>query len=285
MSKRRILITEGAGEVIDLMAALKESLAAEKAARACTPSSPPAPTPPTERVRRALTCASCQRPFSEHGKPRVWDTERLPSCPPPSLTGTYRSAPSSVEPAPAPMPDYRPILDALYGTTAAAPSSETPTPHPEDTCQQCGGPNIVWFAPNEVWNAVMPDDGGILCPACFVKAAVRAGVDPVSWRVTPEPPRPTNAQHEPHYPGSETVTCSIRFPLMTCHHASPRCQIEAPHLVVECGEISPEVAALRASLSSLREAAQAMLEVIDQSVFSENAAAAALRAALTETTP
>jgi hypothetical protein len=220
------------------------------------------------------------------------------------------------------MPDYRPILDALYGTTAAAPSSETPTPppenaspdfslshaaeqvasvvrrkfaaapssetptpHPEDTCQQCGGPNIVWFAPNEVWNAVMPDDGGILCPACFVKAAVRAGVDPVSWRVTPEPPRPTNAQHEPHYPGSETVTCSIRFPLMTCHHASPRCQIEAPHLVVECGEISPEVAALRASLSSLREAAQAMLEVIDQSVFSENAAAAALRAALTETTP
>jgi hypothetical protein len=58
-------------------------------------------------------------------------------------------------------------------------------PHPEDTCQVCRGPNIVWSAPNHVWNRVMPDDGGILCPVCFVIAAESAGIVTV-WRLTPE---------------------------------------------------------------------------------------------------
>lgn len=59
------------------------------------------------------------------------------------------------------------------------------TAHPEATCQRCGRENIVWHAPNDVWNNAVPDDG-ILCPVCFVKAAEHAGITPASWRLTPE---------------------------------------------------------------------------------------------------
>lgn len=67
------------------------------------------------------------------------------------------------------------------------------TPHPEDLCAECGGPNVVWFAPNDLWNAVMrdgdrgnPDLVGIVCPVCFIRRAERAGHRPPAWRVEPE---------------------------------------------------------------------------------------------------
>ena len=51
--------------------------------------------------------------------------------------------------------------------------------HPEDTCDDCGGPNIVWHTDNPTWNAVMDptdDRPAILCPVCFVKRAEASGV-------------------------------------------------------------------------------------------------------------
>jgi hypothetical protein len=63
-------------------------------------------------------------------------------------------------------------------------------PHPEDVCQQCGGPNIVWFAPNEIWNRVMLD-GGILCPICFVQRAETEGIKEI-WRLAPAEPKTTS---------------------------------------------------------------------------------------------
>lgn len=51
------------------------------------------------------------------------------------------------------------------------------TEHPEATCQECGGSNSVWWAPNDLWNAVLgtPDnpraEGVILCPTCFTAKA------------------------------------------------------------------------------------------------------------------
>jgi hypothetical protein len=47
---------------------------------------------------------------------------------------------------------------------------------------------------------------------------------------------PTNCQQEPSYPGAETVVFSIRFPELTCHRPTKRCQIEAPHAIAECDE-------------------------------------------------
>lgn len=55
--------------------------------------------------------------------------------------------------------------------------------HPEATCERCGGPNIVWHAPSELWNRAIPEDG-ILCPLCFVVAARAAGIDEI-WRLQP----------------------------------------------------------------------------------------------------
>jgi hypothetical protein len=66
--------------------------------------------------------------------------------------------------------------------------SETPhgitVGHPEAVCGRCGGPNIVWYAPNDLWSRAMPGDG-IVCPLCFVVAARAVGIDPV-WRMAPE---------------------------------------------------------------------------------------------------
>jgi hypothetical protein len=49
-------------------------------------------------------------------------------------------------------------------------------------CQDCGRRNVCWYAPNEVWNRVMGNEAGLLCPSCFVVRALGAGLD-VVWRI------------------------------------------------------------------------------------------------------
>ena len=39
-------------------------------------------------------CESCHTTLAVHGPPHEWDTLKLPSCPPPSLTGTFRAPPA-----------------------------------------------------------------------------------------------------------------------------------------------------------------------------------------------
>lgn len=57
--------------------------------------------------------------------------------------------------------------------------------HPESTCQKCGGPNIAWFAPSEIWNAAH-EEFGVLCPICFVALAEKVGHDKDAWIIQPE---------------------------------------------------------------------------------------------------
>lgn len=40
-------------------------------------------------------------------------------------------------------------------------------------CQECGRENPVWWADNDDWNAIMPDDG-VLCPTCYHRAWLEA---------------------------------------------------------------------------------------------------------------
>jgi len=69
---------------------------------------------------------------------------------------------------------------------AAGPSApETPS-DPTNACRECGIDNPVWFAPNEVWNAVMGDHTGFLCPRCFIVRAEASGLRPTAWILTPE---------------------------------------------------------------------------------------------------
>ncbi len=58
------------------------------------------------------------------------------------------------------------------------------TIHPEDYCHRCGNPNIVWHAPNSLWNRVIVHKPSILCPVCFVIEAEKSGVKPCSWLLT-----------------------------------------------------------------------------------------------------
>lgn len=65
--------------------------------------------------------------------------------------------------------------------------------HPEAICDDCGGANVVWFAPSEWWNRVVrrpPDIGHpggdpMLCPRCFILRAEVMGICLV-WQVAPE---------------------------------------------------------------------------------------------------
>lgn len=56
-------------------------------------------------------------------------------------------------------------------------------------CQDCGAPNIRWFADSGLWNRVVggpdarDDPGGIFCIHCFVKRADATGCNPSAWHL------------------------------------------------------------------------------------------------------
>ena len=63
--------------------------------------------------------------------------------------------------------------------------------HPEAKCDDCGRPNVVWFAPNEIWNKVIRPNGEVetdpmLCPTCFIRRAETSGIEATAWKVEPE---------------------------------------------------------------------------------------------------
>lgn len=77
---------------------------------------------------------------------------------------------------------------ALASLTAPAPGVQT-----EALCDDCGGVNPVWFAPNPLWNLVMggpdciADPGGFICPRCFiVRAQALNDFAGVGWKLVPE---------------------------------------------------------------------------------------------------
>jgi hypothetical protein len=63
-------------------------------------------------------------------------------------------------------------------------SSETEK-SPELYCHKCGGPNVVWFTSNAMWDKAVTkaNEPGILCPTCFIQLAEAAGFYGV-WKVS-----------------------------------------------------------------------------------------------------
>lgn len=75
-------------------------------------------------------------------------------------------------------------------TPPPAPAAEQGARSSEDVCDDCNGPNSPpWFAPSDLWNRVVGNEGGMLCPRCFIRRAQSAGVDGV-WRVAPDATQP-----------------------------------------------------------------------------------------------
>lgn len=56
----------------------------------------------------------------------------------------------------------------------------------EGICQNCHQAYGVWFVPNEVWNEVIAERVGMLCPNCFINRAERQGFKTTGWKLAPE---------------------------------------------------------------------------------------------------
>lgn len=86
-----------------------------------------------------------------------------------------------------------PSRDVTAARTSAIPA-DVPAEFAEMWCERCGRRHgVVWFAPSEVWNAVMregdrgkPDEFGFCCPICFMQLADERGVGTTIWEVRPE---------------------------------------------------------------------------------------------------
>lgn len=62
-------------------------------------------------------------------------------------------------------------------------------------CENCGRRYAAWFAPNELWNAVVKEDGySFLCPTCFTGWAVALGMDDVFVLSTDTEPHEREAE-------------------------------------------------------------------------------------------
>lgn len=131
-------------------------------------------------------------------------------------------------------------------------------PHPESKCERCGGPNFTWFAPNEIWNAVMPD-ADIVCPVCFTSEAALKGFDKDAWRLAPE-------FHE------ATIGEGLTLPCPACgwkrDGKNLGCMIlDARDLLRECSAILEKVAGIR----QVRYDVPDLLERIKRSLAGEPA--------------
>jgi hypothetical protein len=77
--------------------------------------------------------------------------------------------------------------------------------HPEATCEDCGGSNVVWFAPNGIWNRVCRPEGyerdPMLCPRCFAIRANRLGICG-AWKMVLENTAAVEADAQPARAGS-----------------------------------------------------------------------------------
>jgi hypothetical protein len=72
---------------------------------------------------------------------------------------------------------------------AARNGSGIPAGHPEATCDDCNGPNVVWFAPSHLWNKVARRaEDPMLCPRCFILRAQAMGIRE-TWVVSIAEPR------------------------------------------------------------------------------------------------
>lgn len=107
-----------------------------------------------------------------------------------------------------------------FATSSVAATVDTETvaetvagaAHPEDFCHKCGRPNVVWFAPNELWNKAVREVGApeILCPVCFVQLAEVTGISAV-WKVAPEGYHEQPSSPQPREAAMEAAEAIINY--------------------------------------------------------------------------
>lgn len=70
------------------------------------------------------------------------------------------------------------LIAAVRGSRAQALGDAGPPT--EGICDECRGPNPVWFVANEVWNTIVGNPHGFLCPRCFAMRGPEGRI----WRLT-----------------------------------------------------------------------------------------------------
>jgi hypothetical protein len=74
------------------------------------------------------------------------------------------------------------LFDALIGWAECGGGDPD-----EGICDDCREEYVTpWFAPNDLWNRVVPNRGGLFCPNCFLKRARKAGLNPTGWEIREE---------------------------------------------------------------------------------------------------
>ena len=86
----------------------------------------------------------------------------------------------------APDADWNTILDSLRARIRDLQALNPSTKGEGERCQTCGRSyEVVWAAPNPLWNDLMGGSEGMLCPDCFSMKASAAGYAPF-WVCHPE---------------------------------------------------------------------------------------------------
>ena len=78
------------------------------------------------------------------------------------------------------------IICSQCGHPCLLRDSTSPKPQEPEICQHCHQAYACWFAPNEIWNLVIPDRVGMLCPNCFLNRAEHAAINLGCWKIAPE---------------------------------------------------------------------------------------------------
>lgn len=73
-------------------------------------------------------------------------------------------------------PEQYDVWELIWRHYTARLPAPVESPPRELLCQLCSRECPVWYAPNEMWNAVVRDEHHFLCPTCFTRLAAQRGV-------------------------------------------------------------------------------------------------------------
>lgn len=84
---------------------------------------------------------------------------------------------------------------------SASPAGADRQPVDRERCDDCDLYYSAWYADSDLWNAVIPDRVGMLCPRCFlIRAEPVTDVARVTW---PDPPSRRDRDRGADWPGSK----------------------------------------------------------------------------------
>lgn len=89
--------------------------------------------------------------------------------------------------------------------------------HPENYCHQCGSKNVIWYAPNELWNELC-ESWEIICPKCFQERADERGINVIFKTEVLEEPELSKQLVCPRCKSNKIAPSEDHHSFMDCEH-------------------------------------------------------------------